>query len=595
LLVALLFRLGVERRASQIGLLLALGFTPAQVARSLLTEAAIVAAGGVIVGLVGAAGYAWLMLKGLQTWWADAVHAPFLTLHLTPQSILIGGAASLLVAFISMTIAIRGLTRCSTRALLAGIVASGRHSTSSKQRSAPRLLAASGTTAALALVACHAITGKPSETIAFFGSGSLTFIAALSFAVLSLSRDRAGTIHRPGMTALTRLGAANAVRHRGRSLLSIALIASATFLITSLQTFRIIPADTSARDSSAGGYELFAEAAIPLPFNLNSAEGREKLGVEAKDEPLFQDIVATPFRLRSGDETSCLNLYKPSQPRILGATSRAIQRGGFAFADSLAQTDPQRQNPWLLLDQPHADGAIPVIGDEAAVRWQLHLGLGKDLMIQDERGQAAPLRFVALLRGSVLQSEIIMAESAFTRLFPSITGHGFFLIDTPQGGNPSDVSLALEHDLEHYGFDANSTLVRLRDYAAVQNTYLSTFQTLGGLGLALGTLGLAAVLLRNAWERRAELALMRALGFSSRAIAITVLSENVLLVLMGLLAGFLPALIAVAPHLGSQSAPISWSSWLLTLLVVTGVGIGASAVVLFPVLRANLIQGLRGE
>jgi ABC-type lipoprotein release transport system permease subunit len=53
---------------------------------------------------------------------------------------------------------------------------------------------------------------------------------------------------------------------------------------------------------------------------------------------------------------------------------------------------------------------------------------------------------------------------------------------------------------------------RLANFHRVENTYLSTFQMLGGLGLILGTLGMAAVLLRNVLERRRELALLRAVG-----------------------------------------------------------------------------------
>ena len=58
----------------------------------------------------------------------------------------------------------------------------------------------------------------------------------------------------------------------------------------------------------------------------------------------------------------------------------------------------------------------------------------------------------------------------------------------------------------------------------MENTYLSTFQTLGGLGLVLGTFGLAAVLLRNVLERRRELE--SALdGLSARERAVFVLVE----------------------------------------------------------------------
>ena len=64
-----------------------------------------------------------------------------------------------------------------------------------------------------------------------------------------------------------------------------------------------------------------------------------------------------------------------------------------------------------------------------------------------------------------------------------------------------------------FGGDATSTAERLARFHRVENTYLSTFQTLGGLGLLLGTVGLATVLLRNVLERRRELALLAAVGY----------------------------------------------------------------------------------
>src|SRR6185436_5237529 len=91
----------------------------------------------------------------------------------------------------------------------------------------------------------------------------------------------------------------------------------------------------------------------------------------------------------------------------------------------------------------------------------------------------------------------------------------------------------LESALSDYGFDAASTAERLAAFNRVENTYLSTFQALGGLGLVLGTIGLAAVLLRNVLERRRELALLRAVGYNSRHFTVMIISENALLLFAG--------------------------------------------------------------
>ena len=83
------------------------------------------------------------------------------------------------------------------------------------------------------------------------------------------------------------------------------------------------------------------------------------------------------------------------------------------------------------------------------------------------------------------------------------------------------------------------TVERLAEFHAVENTYLSTFQTLGGLGLLVGTVGLAAVLLRNVLERRRELALLGAVGYRRGHMFAIVLAENALLLGWGLAVGAL--------------------------------------------------------
>ena len=91
------------------------------------------------------------------------------------------------------------------------------------------------------------------------------------------------------------------------------------------------------------------------------------------------------------------------------------------------------------------------------------------------------------------------------------------------------------------------TAERLAQFHRVENTYLSTFQALGGLGLILGTIGLATVLLRNVLERRRELALLGAVGFRRGHVLTMVVAENVLLLGCGLLAGAVCAGLAIAP------------------------------------------------
>ena len=145
-----------------------------------------------------------------------------------------------------------------------------------------------------------------------------------------------------------------------------------------------------------------------------------------------------------------------------------------------------------------------------------------------------------------------------------------FLLDVSSVQTPAAVQPLLEERLSDFGFDVVSTDERLATFHRVENTYLSTFQMLGGLGLALGTLGMAAVLLRNVFERRKELDLLGAVGYNSSHFAAMVITENVLMLLCGLAVGFICALLAIAPVLFERGGRLPNLSLGLLLLAVLG-------------------------
>ncbi len=594
MLVALMFRLGVERRAGEVGILLATGFRVRKVSRLLLGEGALLAAVGVAVGLAASIGYAWLMLAGLRSWWASAVNAPFLRLYASPTSLAVGFASSFIVCLVAIAWAVRGMSKKSPRSLLAGALESGRSPTSPRRRQIVRRLTLVCVFAAIVLVVLPKLTPSMSLVGAFFGGGSSLLMAFLMALWLWLTREPTSRDDGTGFTKLA-LAARSAGRRPSRSLLAAGLVASASFVIVAVGASRRAPDESeSTKKGGTGGFSLIAESVVPLPYNLGRPDGRSSLGLTDATNRELSNSTVVAFRAASGDDTSCLNLYKARQPRILGATPTMIERGGFAFSSTLAESPEEKSNPWQLLDRTFKDGAIPAIGDENAVRWLLHVDLGGDLVVQDERGQDVHLRIVGMLAGSILQGELVVAETGFLNMFPSATGYPFLLIETPKGTADS-LAKSLEHDLSRYGLDAESTTQRLASYLAVENTYMSTFQTLGGLGLLLGTLGLAAVAVRNMFERRGELALLRALGYRVSSLFWMALAEHATVLVAGLLIGTISALVAVAPNLRASPSLAPWESLGAILVAVLAVGLATGAAALAPVLRAPLIPALRTE
>src|SRR5947207_593902 len=111
LLMALLFRFGLEQRAPEIGTFLALGFLARQVRRLLLLEGVALALVGSILGAVAGVGYAKAMVWALTTVWRSAVGPAQLGFHASPISFLIGFCAGTAVAVFTIWLTLRKQAR----------------------------------------------------------------------------------------------------------------------------------------------------------------------------------------------------------------------------------------------------------------------------------------------------------------------------------------------------------------------------------------------------------------------------------------------------------------------------------------------------
>ena len=601
LLIGLLFRLGVEQRAGEIGILLATGHPISTVRRRFLKEGGLIAGIGGLIGLGGSIIYAWLLMAGLRTWWLAAVGTPFLFLHISPLSLALGYLIALVVVLFSIGWTVRQFGKMPIPALIAGAPsASGLPNRSSSARVRSRILAFTSLTLALALTIFTLVSGTTAPTGPFFGSGALFLAAGLAFFSIWL-RSGGRAENRPRVAVTVQMGIKNSARHPGRSILCAGLVGCACFVIVAVGANRHVEQDqraTPQKEAGTGGFALVAESDIPLHHNLNSQEGRFELGFSKSDSDAIAKARVFPFRILPGEDASCLNLFRPQKPRILGASVDFIERGGFQFQG----TTLAKENPWELLETELEPGVIPAIGDYNSIQWILRLGLDDELSIQNELGGQLKLRLVGVLQRSIFQSELLISEANFKKHFPSRSGYAYFLIQTPSISNPVPSADSVEHightlesTLDDYGLDVTATTEKLAGYQAVENTYLSTFQTLGGLGLLLGTLGLGIVLLRNVIERSGELATLRAFGFRRATLALMLLSENGFLLLTGILIGTISALIAVAPHLTTPGAPVPWASLLMTLVSVFLVGMIASAIAVYFAARRPLLSGLKRD
>ena len=599
LLASLFFRLGVEQRLRELGLLRATGFPAPAIRRVFLTEAGILSAIGSALGIIGAVLYAELIMLGLRTWWVDAVGTTRLALDVPPAMLGAGAAGGILAALGSIGWTLRALAPASPRSLLTGAVAevTGIEEVAARARpDGSRARRIGGALIGVGVVLVGAASaGAIGATGGFFGGG-LTLLAAL------LVLAWAGLNRRPDRPAedawsVSRVGFRNASYRPGRSVLCIALIAFAAFIIVAVDAFRREGGgDVLDRSSGTGGYTLLADTLLPVVHDPTTSEGQDELFIGdlfAEGEALA-GVTLARFRLRPGEDASCLNLYQAKDPRVLAPSAAFVAEGRFGFGATAAETPEEEANPWLLLDREFEDGAIPAMADATSLAYALHLSIGDDFVLNRDTDRPITLRIVGALSDSIFQRELLIGERHFERVFPDYDGYRFFLIDAPPERTAA-VSAALEDRLADFGFDVVSAAERLAAFHRVENTYLATFQTLGGLGLILGTFGLGAVLLRNVLERRRELALMRAVGYNAGHLSLMVLAENAFLLFAGLAIGAGCAVIAIAPAWLERGGGVPLLSLGGLLFVVVATGLAASLAATFAAVRSPLLGALRAE
>jgi ABC-type lipoprotein release transport system permease subunit len=583
ILAGLVWSFGLRRRAGQLGILRATGFTQGQAGRIFLLEESPVILTAVALGAACGLIYTRWIIGGLNSIWAGAAGRIEIYFAWKWQTMIFAAGISFLMALIVWWIRMRGLEKRPTVDLLERseeiFIPSGKM----------RLTAVGAGLAGLAAVGMgiYAADVSAQEAIGlFFGCGAMILIAAglLLSAGLSYLGIRAGQVSK----SLCGLAVKNAARRKGRSLAAALTLAMGVFVVIATGVFQQAgPTDPTVKDSGTGGFTLWAQSSIPLANELADPRfGQENGIVPAEGGPLN----AVSVRLLPAEDASCLNIARVQQPMLWGVRAEALA-GRFRFKKVAGKDIPG--NPWELLNENVGQDVVPAIGDRATVYWGLHKDVGDHIDYLDQSGRVFRLEIVALLDDSIWQGGLLISEKQFLRRFEGSSGWNVFLIDAPQQSLQS-FSETLTRSLSAYGLEVRTTADRLAEFHEVQNTYIRIFMVLGAMGLVLGTVGAGLVVLLNLLDRMGELAMMRATGFKKSKLCWMLFLEHAGLLTAGLFLGVISAMAAAGPQLGR---PEDLPGKMIGGLIATMWGSGLFWVLMaaMAAMRGDLLEPLRKE
>jgi putative ABC transport system permease protein len=589
LLTVLIYSLHFSRRSAETALLSGLGFSAKRIIRLRFAESSLVILLGSIAGAVLGILYNFALIAGLNTVWNDMVRTDMLMVHVNFTSLLIG-------AVISILIAVLPIYRVTVKSLKQPVAGQLKGSPGLAALTMPRkkgtamiwgfvLLALS-----LALVLYSLAVGAIDDPVlylasaAFFLTGSLLLMHGILKKDISMQKN---TVPAIGMLAVR-----NLQRNPARSLAVIALLAVGTFAIVLTGAYRKTFYGTEhLRNSGTGGYLLWAETTSPVPFNLNSPNGKNRLITESIND--LDKVRFLQFERLEGDDASCLNLNQAQRPQLLAVYPSVFDSAGaFSFVRLLPGISAE--HPWKGLEITFNDSIYPAYADQTVIQYSLKRKLGDTLVYLGESGKAFRLILAGSISNSIFQGNILISERVFRKQFPSSAGSKTILVDAPVN-KQALIAEILSQSLVDYGIEITPTSQRLATFNSVENTYLTVFMALSGLGFIIGTIGLGIVLLRNVYERRQELALLLSLGYRKKQVFKIVFTENFYLLATGFCTGLLAAFVGILPSLLSPSFKIQGG---FLLIITAGIFLNGLLWIYFPLksaLNRPLIPALRND
>ncbi|MDP1622876.1 MAG: ABC transporter permease [Bacteroidales bacterium] len=590
LLTAMLFYMLAQSRRSDIATLSAIGFRRRHIFTIILAEVFMITLSGAIAGAFGGILYNKLMITGLNTIWQDAVNTSNLVMAIKMKTLLTGVATGVITA---MAVLIFILWK-SLRGPLSMLINPGYGNKPGKFGKTNRIFTmitgAISIGISMTIMIWMMIQGKPMNSSMSLIAGGLLIPGGLAMINLLLARIS----HKPAdsIPGFARLIMKNLALNRGRTVSAVALLSLGIFtLIITGANRKTFHGNELNRNSGTGGFLFWAESSLPVMNNLNSAAGADIYGL--RDETALRPVRYIQLSTREGDDASCLNLNQVSKPVLLGIPIVHIDRlNPFTFSNLDPSIDPM--HPWKTLDISLAPDMIPGYADMTVITWGLRKSVGDTLFYWDESGGILKVKLMGGLENSIFQGNILVSDSLLRIFYPLMGGSLIMLVDGPSDQR-SQIAQKLESLFQDYGLMLTPASERLASFNAVENTYLSVFMLLGGLGVILGTIGMGIVLFRNINQREQELALFAVLGFRRQFIFVLILAEHLLILTSGMALGMISALPVILPLLISSFYTVPWLYISLILLLVLANGILWIYIPARRILTGNLLSGLRTE
>ncbi|MEY2465017.1 MAG: putative transport system permease protein, partial [Acidimicrobiaceae bacterium] len=389
-----------------------------------------------------------------------------------------------------------------------------------------------------------------------------------------------------GRGLAARLALANPLAKRFRTALLLGMYSLVVFVLVFLASFADVfqaQAPRVAREASAG-YDVVLDVNPSSPLTADDVVHQAGVAAVA---PLVQ---ARPqYQLQGSTGLA-------QQQTLTGFDESLLERGTpvLAHRDRRFASD---SDAWRAVLRDPALAIVPgglLSRGGGPSRTTVAVG-ARITVIDPASGRRHDVTVVATTdEADYVRSGMFVAATTVPTLISRSAQSRFYVAAAP-GTDPTQLARRLQGDLLVNGAKADTFRTLVDQSLSRQNDFLRLLQGYLALGLVIGIAGLGVVMVRAVRERRREIGMLRAIGFSSRVVRTAFLLEAAFIAGQGVAIGMALGLItsfSVITHssiLGGESLPftVPWTA----LAALAAASLSASLLAVYaPAAQASRIK-----
>ncbi len=384
---------------------------------------------------------------------------------------------------------------------------------------------------------------------------------------------------------------AHPLNRRFRTGMTVTMFSLIIFIVMLFATFFTVFAPDLAKES--GGYDLLATSSAPIQDIMNvTIDGGAGNGwdinyttmlgrVEWVDGLVLHQFVG--YYKVDGKE---IMTYGPPYHGHYGIGVGFAAHNAYRLT-ARAPEYPTDRDAWLAVA---GDPTLAIL-DATSASYTPRIEVGDMVEMPASAGfnGTRAYRIVGLVDETIFVGMFVQRDALLAEV-PYLRGDTTFMVKVRPGEDAEDVAHALEAEMSPIGLNVRTIKSVVDEYQEGMRTIFQMFELFMALGLLVGVASLGVLSVRAVIERKQEIGIMRAIGYTKRMVLGTFSTEMMFVTTLGILVGLVVGVVAGYGIFSSslEGMNVAFKVPLGDFAVVAGIAYLAAIVCTFvPAYRAS--------